>query len=91
MKRGQVGNAVETLNRSLETLKKVGNRRQIWMAHTTLAYAYSLLDRGSEEREQWHEAKLNAEVMAEGIHDNNLKKSFLDTDPLKEIFLNAYR
>jgi len=91
MKREQVENALETLNRSVEILKKVGNRRQIWMAHTSMATAYGMLGRGSEEREQWHEAKLTAEAMAEGIHDNNLKKAFLNTDPIKEIFLNAYR
>jgi tetratricopeptide (TPR) repeat protein len=91
MKRGEVENAVETLHRSVETLKKVGNLRQIWIAHTSLAHAYRLLGRGGEEREQWQEAKLTAEAMAEGIHDNNLKGAFLNTDPIKEIFLNAYR
>ncbi|MBI4763452.1 MAG: AAA family ATPase [Deltaproteobacteria bacterium] len=91
MKRGEAEKAVETLHRSAETLKKVGNRRQIWTAHTSLASAYRLFGRGSEEREQWHMAKFTAEAMTEGIHDNNLKKAFLNTDPIQEIYLNAYR
>jgi class 3 adenylate cyclase/tetratricopeptide (TPR) repeat protein len=91
MKRREPGKAIETLNKSVEILKKVGNHRQLWTAHTSLASAYERKGKGSEAREQWQVAKGTAEGTAQGIEDETLKKDFLDTEPIREIFTNAAR
>ena len=82
-------NAIENFNEAIVILKEVGNPRQLWQAHASLASAYDELGMASEARNQWGEAEEVIRMTANGLSDRELKEGFLRAEPIREILPKA--
>jgi tetratricopeptide (TPR) repeat protein len=82
-------NAIANLGEAISILIKVGNPRQLWQAHVSLASAYNKLGRYSEEREQWGAAAEIIQNTARGLSDRELREGFFRADPIQEILSKA--
>jgi tetratricopeptide (TPR) repeat protein len=91
MKRGETDSAIWSLSEAIQILREVGNPRQLWQAHASLASAYDKLGRVSEAREQWAAATEVIRKTANGLSDCKLREGFLGAKPIREIFANAGR
>jgi Flp pilus assembly protein TadD len=89
MKRSESDNAIRSLSEAVLILKEVGNPRQLWQAHASLASVYSKLGRLSEARDQWGAAAEIIHKTANGLSDRNLREGFLNAKPIWEILANA--
>jgi tetratricopeptide (TPR) repeat protein len=89
MKRKESDNAIRSLNEAILILKEVGNPRQLWQAHASLASAYDKLRRVSEAREQWGAAAEIIHKTANGLSDRNLREGFLKARPIRDILAKA--
>ena len=89
MKRSESDNAIRSLSEAVLILKEVGNPRQLWQAHASLASAYGKLGRVSEAREQWGAAAEIIHKTANGLSDRNLQEGFLNAKPIREILASA--
>jgi len=89
MKRSESDNAIRSLSEAILILKEVGNPRQLWEAHASLASVYDKLQRGSEAREQWGAAAELVQKTANGLSDLNLREGFLNAKPIQGILANA--
>jgi tetratricopeptide (TPR) repeat protein len=89
MKRKESDNAIRSLNEAILILKEVGNPRQLWQGHASLASAYDKLRRESEAREQWAAAAELIHKTANGLSDRNLREGFLYAKPIRDILAKA--
>ncbi|MHA2231080.1 MAG: tetratricopeptide repeat protein, partial [Candidatus Hodarchaeales archaeon] len=89
IKRNKFENAIENLNEAIRILKEVGNPRQLWQAHTSLASAYDKLGRVNEAREQWGAAGEVIRKTSNGLSDRELREGFLEAKPIREILSKA--
>jgi tetratricopeptide (TPR) repeat protein len=89
MKRKESDNAMQSLSEAALILKEVGNPRQLWQAHASLASAFSKLRRESEAREQWGAAAEVIRKTAGGLSDRQLREGFLNAKPIREILAEA--
>jgi Flp pilus assembly protein TadD len=89
MKRKESDNAIRSLNEAILILKEVGNPRQLWQAHASLASAYDKLRRVSEAREQWGAAAEVIHKTANGLSGRNLREGFLKARPIRDILAKA--
>jgi class 3 adenylate cyclase/tetratricopeptide (TPR) repeat protein len=89
MKRNEFDHAISNISEAVLILKEVGNPRQLWEAHASLASAYEKLRRESEAREQWGAATEVIHKTANGLSDRELRKGFLDAKPIREILGKA--
>jgi class 3 adenylate cyclase/tetratricopeptide (TPR) repeat protein len=89
MKRNESDNAIRSLSEAVLILKEVGNPRQLWQAHASLAPVYGKLGRVSEAREQWGSAAEIIHRTANGLSDRNLREGFLNAKPIEEILANV--
>ena len=89
MKRDEYDNAVSSMGEAIEILKGVGNPRQLWETHSSLASAYDRLRRHSEAREQWDAASAIIHRQANGLSNRNLREGFLNARPVREILSKA--
>ncbi|MGA2467478.1 MAG: adenylate/guanylate cyclase domain-containing protein, partial [Thermodesulfobacteriota bacterium] len=89
MKRSESDNAIRSLSEAVLILKEVGNPRQLWQAHASLASVYSKLGRLSEARDQRGAATEIIHKTANGLSDRNLREGFLNAKPIQEILANA--
>jgi tetratricopeptide (TPR) repeat protein len=89
MKRSEFDHAISSINEAILILKEVGNPRQLWEAHASLASAYDKLRRESEAKEQWGAAAEIIHKTANGLSDRNLREGFLNAKPIQEILANA--
>jgi class 3 adenylate cyclase/tetratricopeptide (TPR) repeat protein len=89
MKRNEFDHAISSISEAILILKEVGNPRQLWEAHASLALVYDKLRRGSEAREQWGAAAEVIQKIANGLSDRNLQEGFLNAKPIREILANA--
>ena len=89
MKGNEHNNAIASMGEAIQILKEVGNPRQLWEAHTSLASAYDKLRRRSEAREQWAVAAGIIQKTANGLSDRNLREGFLNARPIREILAKA--
>jgi class 3 adenylate cyclase/tetratricopeptide (TPR) repeat protein len=87
--RGEMDAALENMNQGLTVLKEVGNVRQIWQAHASLAKAFQKLGRSSQAREQWGLAAKTIFKVANGISEAELRKGFLIAEPIRQILSNT--
>ncbi|UCF85457.1 MAG: hypothetical protein JSV50_07430 [Desulfobacteraceae bacterium] len=87
--RKQSEKAIEHFWEAVEILKEVGNPRQLWQAHSSLASAFSKLKRLSEAREQWGAASEVINKVANALSDRQLREGFLGVDPIREILSKA--
>jgi len=85
MRRGESDSAISNLNEAIIILKEVGNPRQLWQAHGSLAAAFDDLGRSSEAREPWGAAAEVIENTAKGLSDSELREGFLRADPVRHI------
>jgi tetratricopeptide (TPR) repeat protein len=85
MKRNGFDHAILSISEAILILKEVGNPRQLWEAHTSLASAYEKLRRESEARDQWGAAAEVIHKTANGLSDRNLREGFLNAKPIRDI------
>jgi Flp pilus assembly protein TadD len=88
-RRNESANAITTLNEAIRILKGMGNRRQLWQAHATLAAAFDTFGRSAEARDQWGAAAEVVHKTANGLSDRELREGFLSARPIREILSNA--
>jgi tetratricopeptide (TPR) repeat protein len=79
------------LREALSKLKEVGNPKQLWITHTALAGLYEKMNRPDLEREQWQAAASVINSTADDLEDEELRTTFLNAKPVKEILDNANR
>jgi class 3 adenylate cyclase/tetratricopeptide (TPR) repeat protein len=91
MERGEYDSAIWSLSEAIQILREVGNPRQLWQAHASLASVYDKLGRVSEAREQWGVAVDVIRKTAKGLSDRELREGFLGAKPIREILANAGR
>ena len=89
MKRNESGNSIRSLSEAILMLKEVGNPRQLWQAHASLATVYGKLGRGAEAREQWGAAAEAIHKTANGLSGPELREGFLSAKPIREILANV--
>jgi len=89
IRRNESENAIENFNKAILILKEVGNPRQLWQAHASLASAYDKLGRVNEARNQWGEAAEVIRKTANGLSDRELREGFLEAKPIREILSKA--
>jgi hypothetical protein len=89
MKRNESDNAIGSISEAILILKEVGNPRQVWEAHASLASVCDKLRRGSEAREHWGAAAELIQKTANGLSDRNLREGFLNARPIREILANT--
>jgi Flp pilus assembly protein TadD len=77
------------LSEAIQILREVGNPRQLWQAHASLASVYDNLGRVSEAREQWGVAVDVICKKAKGISDCELRDGFLNAKPIRQILANT--
>ena len=89
IKRNEAENATTHLGKAIDILKDVGNPRQLWQAHASLASVFSQLGRPSEEHEQWGVAAEIILKTANRISSRELKEGFLKAKPIRQILSKA--
>jgi tetratricopeptide (TPR) repeat protein len=84
-RRGEMDNAINSLNEAILILKEVGNPRQLWQAHASLASVFGGLGRMSEAKDQWAAGAELIQNTANGLSDNELRVGFLNAEPVRQI------
>jgi class 3 adenylate cyclase/tetratricopeptide (TPR) repeat protein len=85
MRRGEFDQARASLGEAIRILGEVGNPRQLWQAHGSLASAYERMGRNSEAREQWGAAVGIILKVDSGLADRQLGQDFLKARQVREI------
>jgi ATP/maltotriose-dependent transcriptional regulator MalT len=83
--RNATKNAIVNLNKAIEILTEVGNPRQLWQAHASLAGVFKKLGKHREEREQWGLASEIILKVSRGLSDRRLRQGFLEAQSIREI------
>jgi class 3 adenylate cyclase/tetratricopeptide (TPR) repeat protein len=89
MKRNELDRAISSISQAIMILKEVGNPRQLWEGHASLALAYEKLRRESEAREQWGAAAEVIQKTANGLSDRELREGLLIAKPIRDILARA--
>jgi class 3 adenylate cyclase/tetratricopeptide (TPR) repeat protein len=89
MKHNECDNAIRSLSEAILILKEVGNPRQLWEAHASLASVYDKLGRGREATERWGAAANIINKTASGLSDRNLREGFFNAKPIRYILAKA--
>ena len=89
LKRNEPDNAIPSISEAVRILREVGNPRQLWQAHASLASLYGKLGRESEATEQWGAAAEIIHKTANGLSSPELREGFLNAKPIREILANA--
>jgi class 3 adenylate cyclase/tetratricopeptide (TPR) repeat protein len=84
-RQGEMDNAIHSLNEAILILKEVGNPRQLWQAHASLASLFGGLGRMSEAKGQWGAGAELIQNTANGLSDNELRVGFLNAEPVRQI------
>ncbi|MGD2184534.1 MAG: AAA family ATPase, partial [Desulfobacterales bacterium] len=87
--RNQAESAIPNLGKAIDILKKVGNPRQLWQAHASLASVFKQLGRHSEAHEQWGMAAEIVLKTANRISNRELREGFLEAEPIRQILSKA--
>jgi len=87
--RDEVDNAINSVNEGILVLKEVGNPRQLWEAHASLASGLGKLGRTSDAREHWGTAAEIIQNTANGLSDRELREGFLEAKPIRDILSRA--
>jgi class 3 adenylate cyclase/tetratricopeptide (TPR) repeat protein len=85
----EIDNAVNSLNEAILVLKEVGNPRQLWQAHVSLASGLAKHKHTSDAREHWGAAAEVIQNTANGLSDHELRAGFLAAKPIREILSKA--
>ena len=89
LRREQIEKAIDSLKEAIQILEVVGNPRQLWQAHASLASVFGKLGRFSEAQEQWGAAAEIIRNTASGLSDLELREWFLNAEPVREILSKA--
>jgi class 3 adenylate cyclase/tetratricopeptide (TPR) repeat protein len=89
LRREEIDNGIARLNEAILILKEVGNPRQLWQAHSSLAAAFDKLGRSSEAQEHWGAASEVIRGVANGLSDRELREAFLSAGPVQRILSKA--
>jgi tetratricopeptide (TPR) repeat protein len=89
--RGAYDLAEANLKEALLKLEEVGNPKQLWITHTALAKLYEKMNRPDLEREQWQTAASVVKSTADDLEDEELRTTFINANPIREILENANR
>ncbi len=84
-RRGEFDQALASLGEAIRILSEVGNPRQLWQAHGSLASSYERMGRSSEAREQWGAAADIIRKVGSGLTDRQLREGFLNARQIREI------
>ncbi|UCB50661.1 MAG: AAA family ATPase [Deltaproteobacteria bacterium] len=85
----EIDNALNSLKEAIRILEEVGNPRQLWEAHASLATGLGKLGRTSDAREHWGAAAEIIQNTAKGLSDRELREGFLNSKPVQEILSKA--
>jgi tetratricopeptide (TPR) repeat protein len=85
MRRGAQEEALQSFNEAIAILQEVGNPRQLWQAHASLAAAYEQMGRPSEAKTQWGAAAYLIHKVANDLSDPELRGGFLQAAPIRAI------
>jgi len=85
VRRGEFDQALASLGEAIRILGAVGNPRQLWQAHGSLAASYERMGRSSEAREQWGAAADIIRKVESGLTDRQLREGFLTARQIREI------
>jgi tetratricopeptide (TPR) repeat protein len=89
MRRNDSEEALQSFNEAVAILEEVGNPRQLWQAHASLASAYEEMGRGGEAKGQWGAAADLIHTVAKGLSDRELQEGFLQAAPIQAILSKA--
>jgi tetratricopeptide (TPR) repeat protein len=85
MRRNDSEEALQSFNEAVAILEEVGNPRQLWQAHASLASAYEQMGRSNEAQGQWGVAADLIHTVADGLSDRELREGFLQAAPIRVI------
>jgi tetratricopeptide (TPR) repeat protein len=85
IRRNEFEKAIENFGEAIVILNEIGNPRQLWQAHASLASAFNKHGRLSEAREQWAAAAAVIRDTANGLSESELRTGFLQAEPIREI------
>ena len=91
LRRNNYDQATAHIGEAIAILQKVGNPRQLWEAQAALGRTFEQLGRNSKAKEQWGAAAATIQRVAIGLSDQELRKSFLNAQPVREILARAER
>ena len=91
IERGACDLAETKLMQALTKLEEVGNPKQLWITHSALAELYEKMNRHDLERKHWQEAASIIKSTADDLKDKELRKTFINAKPVREILENANR
>ncbi|MDB4442548.1 hypothetical protein N9219_03910, partial [bacterium] len=83
--RNEIDHAINSLSEGILVLKEVGNPRQLWEAHASLAAGLGKHGRTIDAREHWRAAAELIQNTANGLSDLELREGFLGVKPIREI------
>jgi tetratricopeptide (TPR) repeat protein len=89
MRRKESEEALRSFNDAIAILQEVGNPRQLWQAHASLASAYEQMGRSNEAKGQWDSAAELIHTVANGLSDRTLGEGFLQAGPIQAILSKA--
>jgi tetratricopeptide (TPR) repeat protein len=89
MRRNAHEEALHGLSEAIAVLQEVGNPRQLWQAHASLASAYEQMGRSNEAKGQWDAAADLIHTVANGLSDTDLRDGFLQAVPIQAILSKA--
>jgi len=89
--RGAYDQAESKLKSALTNLEKVGNPKQLWLTHSALARLYEKMNRSDLEQEQWQAAASIIKSTADDLEDKELRMTFINAGPVREILEQANR
>jgi len=81
--------AIENLREAISILAEVGNPRKLWEAQASLASAFDKLGRSTEALEQWGAAAGVIQGLANDLSDRELRRGFLQAEPIRAILAKA--
>jgi tetratricopeptide (TPR) repeat protein len=85
MGRGAYDEALQSFNEAIVLLQEVGNPRQLWQAHASLASAHEQMGRWSEAQGQWGAAAQLIHKVANSLSDRELREGFLQAARIRAI------
>jgi tetratricopeptide (TPR) repeat protein len=89
--RGAYDLAEAKLREALSKIEEVGNPKQLWITYTALARLYEKMNRPDLEREQWQAAASVINSTADDLEDKELRTTFINAKPVRDILDNANR
>lgn len=89
--KGAFDQAEEHVQTALAKLEGVENPKQLWITHMALARLYEKMSRHDLERKHWQEAASIIKSTADGLEDKELRTTFINAKPVREIMEKANR